>query len=70
MFNVFEDLLMSSAGWIGINVPDNQMAHFHVWTPEGRGIVKRSPALIPNAINLCGKRVRGSLAYANNQSFA
>lgn len=60
---------MSSAGWIGINVPDGKVVHFKVWTPEGRGIVKRTPSLVPNALSLCGKRLRGSLAYTNSHSF-
>ncbi|XP_063696997.1 nitric oxide-associated protein 1 [Culicoides brevitarsis] len=63
------DILLSSAGWLGISAAPAKKATFRVWTPEGRGIVLRQPALIPYGILLKGKRIRGSFAYKETEPF-
>uniref|UniRef100_A0A182W613 G domain-containing protein n=1 Tax=Anopheles minimus TaxID=112268 RepID=A0A182W613_9DIPT len=63
------DILLSSAGWVGINIPKHSEAVFRAWTPDKRGIYVRQPALLPNGLALRGKRIRGSLAYRIGETF-
>ncbi|XP_035912884.1 nitric oxide-associated protein 1 [Anopheles stephensi] len=63
------DILLSSAGWIGVNLPHNSDATFRAWTPSKRGIYVRQPSLLPNGLALRGKRIRGSLAYRLGEVF-
>lgn len=63
------DVVLSSAGWIAINLPAESEAVFRAWTPERRGIFVRQPALLPYGMALKGKRIRGSLAYREGDAF-
>ncbi|XP_058816626.1 nitric oxide-associated protein 1 [Topomyia yanbarensis] len=63
------DILLSSAGWIAINLPAGVEATFRAWTPERRGIFVRQPALLAHGMNLRGKRIRGTLAYRLGDAF-
>lgn len=63
------DVVLSSAGWIAVNLPDGAEAIFRAWTPEKRGIYVRQPALLPFGMALKGKRIRGSLAYREGDAF-
>ncbi|XP_055905118.1 nitric oxide-associated protein 1 [Eupeodes corollae] len=63
------DILLSSAGWLGVRIPVDRYCVFKVWTPERRGIFIRNPALIPNGDQLLGKRVRDSIAYRIGKPF-
>ncbi|XP_052900421.1 nitric oxide-associated protein 1 [Anopheles moucheti] len=63
------DILLSSAGWVGVNLPKHDEAIFRAWTPSKRGIYVRQPALLPNGLALRGKRIRGSLAYRLGEVF-
>uniref|UniRef100_A0A182QIV6 G domain-containing protein n=1 Tax=Anopheles farauti TaxID=69004 RepID=A0A182QIV6_9DIPT len=57
------DILLSSVGWVGVNLPKHSEAVFHAWTPNKRGVFVRQPPLLPNGLTLRGKRIRKSLAY-------
>lgn len=60
----FVDIVLSSAGWISVELPPLQEATFDAYTPECRGIYVRQPALLPLAGTLYrGKRIRGTPAY-------
>jgi len=63
------DIVLSSAGWIGINLAQGLTATFKAWTPEKRGIYVRKPPLLPHGLTLRGKRVRRSLAYRVGEAF-
>ncbi|XP_041786446.1 nitric oxide-associated protein 1-like isoform X1 [Anopheles merus] len=63
------DILLSSAGWIGVNLPKNSEAIFHAWTPKKRGVYIRQPAILPNGLALRGKRIRRSLTYRTGTIF-
>jgi nitric oxide-associated protein 1 len=63
------DIILSSAGWVGINLPKGQTGTFKAWTPEQRGIYVRSPSLLPYGMTLRGNRVRRSLAYLIGDAF-
>lgn len=68
-FRCFADVLLSSAGWVGLNIPINVETDFRIWTPEARGIFIRQPSLIPYGGNLRGDRIRGTLAYRTELPF-
>ncbi|KAH8300249.1 hypothetical protein KR044_012065 [Drosophila immigrans] len=63
------DITLSSAGWLGVLLPDNAESVWRVWTPQAAGIYVRQPALIPLANRLVGKRIRNSLAYNTSKPF-
>jgi nitric oxide-associated protein 1 len=63
------DILLSSAGWVGINIPKGLTGTFRAWTPEKRGIYVRNPSLLPYGMTLRGKRVRRSYAYLIGDAF-
>lgn len=63
------DILLSSAGWVGLNIPVNQEVDCKIWTPETKGIFIRQPSLIPYGGNLHGGRIGGTLAYRTKLPF-
>ncbi|XP_034476494.1 nitric oxide-associated protein 1 [Drosophila innubila] len=63
------DITLSSAGWIGLLLPENSESVWRVWTPQAAGIYVREPSLIPLADRLVGKRIRNSLAYNTAKPF-
>lgn len=63
------DILLSSAGWVGVNLAKDQEGTFKAWTPQKRGIHVRQPSLLPYGLGLRGKRIRGSLCYNIGDSF-
>lgn len=63
------DITLSSAGWLGLLMPENSECTLRVWTPQATGIYVRKPALIPLADRLVGKHIRHSLAYNTSKPF-
>ncbi|XP_030384436.1 nitric oxide-associated protein 1 [Scaptodrosophila lebanonensis] len=63
------DITLSSAGWLGLLLPESAECTVRVWTPHARGIYVREPALIPLADRLVGKHIRNSLAYNTSKPF-
>lgn len=63
------DFVLSSAGWIAINLPNELNAYFKIWTPAGMGIVVRQPPLLPYGDRMRGDRIRKSLAYKRGKLF-
>ncbi|XP_047539863.1 nitric oxide-associated protein 1 [Vanessa atalanta] len=57
------DIVLSSIGWVSVTAKIDTPCVVTAWTPEGRGIHKRYPSLLPYSINLKGKRVRDTPAY-------
>ncbi|XP_039956634.1 nitric oxide-associated protein 1 [Bactrocera tryoni] len=66
---ISSEIVLSSAGWVGLRVPYASDCTFKAWTPHGRGIFVRSPPLVPYAERLVGKRIRNSLAYNLGKPF-
>lgn len=65
-FILFSDIILSSVGWVSVNLPRNEEAEFHAWTPECRGISIRQPSLLPYAGTLYrGPRVHDTPAYSS-----
>jgi hypothetical protein len=50
-------------GWIAVTFGEGETCRFQAWTPGGRGVYLRSPALLPFAVAMCGPKVRHSPAY-------
>lgn len=63
------DFVMSSAGWIGVNLPKNTVGTFRPWTPAKKGIYVRNPSILPNGFQLRGRRVRDSPSYTLGNAF-
>ncbi|KAL1465035.1 hypothetical protein WDU94_004631 [Cyamophila willieti] len=61
--SISADLVLSSAGWVGVNMTPGQIAKFHCWTPEGRGIYVRSTPLQKYIHLLRGSKPRDSIMY-------
>ncbi|XP_077284121.1 nitric oxide-associated protein 1 [Arctopsyche grandis] len=57
------DITLSSAGWVSVSGSKGSQIRVLPWTPDGRGICLRRPALLPNAVTLKGKRMKDSPAY-------
>lgn len=64
------DVVLSSAGWISFTFNYGEEATVRAWTPEGRGIHRRVPAMLPEAVQLKGRRIRGTPTYANRSCTA
>ncbi|KAK1127682.1 hypothetical protein K0M31_003177 [Melipona bicolor] len=57
------DVVLSSIGWIAITPFENETALLKAWTPQGRGIYLRSPALLSKSVSLRGGKVQGTPMY-------
>ncbi|CAK1599267.1 unnamed protein product [Parnassius mnemosyne] len=57
------DIVLSSIGWVSVTAKNGTLCQVAAWTPEGRGIHKRVPSVLPYSINLKGKRIRDTPAY-------
>lgn len=62
------DIVLSSGGWVSVNIRKAETAHFYAWTPDGRGIFVRKPPLLPYAAELYrGKRQMFTPAYKQKE---
>ncbi|CAB3258979.1 unnamed protein product [Arctia plantaginis] len=57
------DIVLSSVAWVGVTAKKDTVCSVYAWTPEGRGIYRRSPSVLPYSINLKGKRINDTPAY-------
>lgn len=64
------DIVLSSIGWVSVTAKKDTTCTVGAWTPEARGIHRRYPSLLPNSINLKGKRIRDTPAYMVGKGFA
>lgn len=64
------DLVLSSVAWVGVTAKAGTVCKVRAWTPEGRGIHRRHPSVLPFSINLKGKRLRDSPAYLVGKVFS
>ncbi|XP_053994280.1 nitric oxide-associated protein 1 isoform X1 [Hylaeus volcanicus] len=58
------DVVLSSIGWIAITCNENENVTLTAWTPEGRGIHVRSPALLKKSVIHRGVRIHGTPMYS------
>ncbi|RWS02462.1 50S ribosome-binding GTPase-like protein 1, partial [Dinothrombium tinctorium] len=57
------DVVLSSAGWVSITLGRDLECVLKAYTPEGRGLYVRKPPLLPFAVNLRGKKIRGTPCF-------
>ncbi|XP_033211799.1 nitric oxide-associated protein 1 [Belonocnema kinseyi] len=61
------DVILSSAGWMAITALQGEQVSLRAWTPEGRGLFLRTPALLRKSVTLRGVRIRNSPAYKSGK---
>lgn len=64
------DVVLSSIAWVGVTAKGGESCGVVAWTPEGRGVYRRYPPVLPYSINLKGKRVRDTPAYMVGKVFS
>ncbi|KAI8427051.1 hypothetical protein MSG28_014692 [Choristoneura fumiferana] len=64
------DVVLSSIAWVSVTAKKDDICVATAWTPEGKGIYRRYPSLLPYAINLKGKRIRETPAYMIGKMFS
>lgn len=64
------DIVLASVAWVGVTAKAGMICKVRAWTPEGRGIYRRYPSVLPYSINLKGKRLRDTPAYIVGKVFS
>ncbi|XP_063543846.1 nitric oxide-associated protein 1 [Cydia strobilella] len=64
------DILLSSIAWVSVTAKKGDICMATAWTPEGKGIFRRYPSLLPYSINLKCKRLRDTPAYMIGKIFS
>ncbi|XP_043477911.1 nitric oxide-associated protein 1 [Leptopilina heterotoma] len=62
------DVVLSSAGWVSITPKADEQIFLKAWTPEGKGLFLRTPALLKNSVNLRGVRIANTPAYKKGRA--
>lgn len=52
------DVILSSAGWVGVTAGEGDNVKILAYTLNGKGLYVRSPSLFPDAVNERGKRLQ------------
>lgn len=50
-------------GWVSVTAGNGRSVSVTAYTPGGKGCLLRNPSLLKYAVNLRGKRIRGTAAY-------
>uniref|UniRef100_A0A0K8T9Y4 G domain-containing protein n=1 Tax=Lygus hesperus TaxID=30085 RepID=A0A0K8T9Y4_LYGHE len=58
------DVVLSSCGWVSFAANEKEIIRIRPWTPEGRGIYTRFPALLPFTVNNRGILMKGTPAFS------
>ncbi|GAB1859695.1 hypothetical protein CAJAP_00774 [Camponotus japonicus] len=61
------DVVLSSAGWIAIAGGENVRLSLKAWTPQGRGLHLRTPALLSKSVVLRGTRISDAPTYRDGR---
>ena len=61
--NVNDVVFAACAGWVSVTADAGLHVSLLAYTPGGLGCSVRSPALLSHAVNLRGRRIRGTAAY-------
>lgn len=57
------DIVLSSIAWVSVTAKPHTSCEVSAWTPEGKGIHRRYPSLLPFGVKLSGKRIQDTPAY-------
>ncbi|XP_006868132.1 PREDICTED: nitric oxide-associated protein 1 [Chrysochloris asiatica] len=60
------DIKFSSAGWVAVTPQLKDKLHLRAYTPQGTVLTVRPP-LLPRIVNIKGKRIKKSVAYATKK---
>ena len=63
------DIVFSSIGWMAVTTRVTLTYKVKAWTPGGKGLYLRDPPFLPFAVNLKGRKIRGSSFYGNSSIF-
>ncbi|KAI4502156.1 hypothetical protein M0802_002838 [Mischocyttarus mexicanus] len=63
----YKILKFISIGWIAVTPKENEIVKLQGWTPSGRGIYLRMPALLRKSVIYRGERVHGTPAYKSGR---
>ena len=63
------DVVFSSAGWAAITLEPDDECVIKAHTPEGRGLFLRTPAVLPYAVRLRGKKITGTPCFEKHRPF-
>lgn len=63
------DIVLSSAGWLALTMPNGTECVVKAYTPEGRGIHLRQPSLLPRAVLFRGAKIRGTPCFEHHKTF-
>ncbi|XP_011698761.1 PREDICTED: nitric oxide-associated protein 1 [Wasmannia auropunctata] len=61
------DVILSSAGWIAIAVEEAERVSLRAWSPQGRGLYLRTPALLKKSVALRGNRISDTPTYKSGR---
>ena len=50
-------------GWVAITAKEGRTINLRAWTPQGRGIYLRTPALLSRSIAFVGHRIENTPAF-------
>ncbi|XP_014483268.1 PREDICTED: nitric oxide-associated protein 1 [Dinoponera quadriceps] len=57
------DVVLSSAGWMAISTEKDYRVLLRAWSPQGRGLHLRTPALLMKSVGLRGDRIPSTPTY-------
>ena len=63
------DIVFSSIGWMAVTTRVTLTYKVKAWTPGGKGVYLRDPPFLPYAVNLKGRKLRGSPYYGKSSLF-
>ena len=63
------DIVLSSIGWMAVTTRVTLNYHVKAWTPGGKGIYLREMSFLPYAVNLKGRKIKGTPYYAQSAMF-
>ncbi|XP_011155376.2 nitric oxide-associated protein 1 isoform X3 [Solenopsis invicta] len=61
------DIVLSSAGWIAITAKEADRVLLRAWSPQGRGLYLRIPALLKKSVVLRGNRIAEVPTYKSGR---
>ncbi|XP_024869274.1 nitric oxide-associated protein 1 [Temnothorax curvispinosus] len=61
------DVILSSAGWIAIAAEEAERVLLRAWSPQGRGLHLRTPALLRKSVALRGNRISDAPTYKSGR---
>ncbi|KAL0126503.1 hypothetical protein PUN28_005099 [Cardiocondyla obscurior] len=61
------DVVLSSAGWIAITAEEAECVLLKAWSPQGRGLHLRTPALLKKSVILRGSRILNTPTYKSGR---